>query len=94
MIKIFFVLGIGFCIGFFGLIRGKLIKVNCSLQSLWLFLLIFCMGASIGRNGEVIRNLPVLGGKALLFAVLAVVGSVLFVFVFSKFFLAKEEEEE
>ncbi|MDD3394723.1 MAG: LysO family transporter [Anaerotignum sp.] len=90
MWKIFLVLAVGFSIGFFGLIKDKQIKINSHLQTLWLLLLIFCMGVSIGRNGEVIQNLPALGGKALLFAVLAVVGSVAFVFILSKLFLEKE----
>ncbi len=93
MWKIFLVLAVGFLIGFFGLIKEKQIKINSRLQTLWLLLLIFCMGVSIGRNGEVIKNLPVLGGKALLFAILAVIGSVVFVFAFSKLFLEKEEEK-
>lgn len=93
MWKIFLVVSIGFLIGFKGLIKEKGIKINSRLQTLWLLLLIFCMGISIGRNGEVIQNLPNIGGKALLFAVLTVVGSVAFVFVFSKFFLEKGEEE-
>ncbi len=93
MWKIFFILAIGFAIGFFGLLKEKQIKLNCRLQTLWLMLLIFCMGVSIGRNGEVIRNLPVLGGKALLFAISAVVGSILFVFLLSKLFFEKEGEK-
>ncbi|MCQ4936115.1 LysO family transporter [Anaerotignum propionicum] len=90
MWKIFLVLAIGFAIGFLGLLKEKYIKLNCRLQTLWLMLLIFCMGVSIGRNGEVIRNLPALGGKALLFAILAVIGSILFVFLLSKLFFEKE----
>ncbi len=93
MWKIFLVLIVGFLIGFFGLLKEKQIKINSRLQTVWLLLLIFCMGVSIGRNGEVIKNLPILGGKALLFAVLAVIGSVVFVFAFSKLFLEKEEEK-
>lgn len=93
MWKIFLVLAVGFLIGFFRLIKEKQIKMNSRLQTLWLLLLIFCMGVSIGRNGEVIQNLPVLGGKALLFAVLAVVGSIAVVLILSKLFLGKEEEK-
>lgn len=93
MWKIFMALTLGFLIGFFGLIKEKQIKLNCRLQTLWLLLLIFCMGVSIGRDGKVIGNLPVLGGKALLFAILAVIGSVVFVFILSRIFLKKEEEE-
>ncbi|KXL51714.1 hypothetical protein CLNEO_29200 [Anaerotignum neopropionicum] len=93
MWKIFLALTVGFLIGFFGFLKEKQIKINSRLQTLWLLLLIFCMGVSIGRNGEVIRSLPVLGGKAFLFAVLAVIGSILFVFVLSKLFLEKEEKK-
>lgn len=93
MWKIFLVLAMGFAIGFFGLLKEKQIKLNCHLQTLWLMLLIFCMGVSIGRNGDVIRNLPVLGGKALLFAISAVIGSILFVFLLSKLFFEKEGEK-
>ena len=90
--KIFLALGVGFIIGFYGLIKEKGIKINCQLQTLWLLLLIFCMGVSIGRNGEVIENLPTIGGKALMFAILTVVGSVIVVFILSRF-LEKEEKE-
>ncbi len=93
MWKIFLALAMGFLIGFFGLLKEKQIKLNCRLQTLWLMLLIFCMGVSIGRNGDVIKNLPFLGGKALLYALLAVIGSIGFVFFFSKLFLEKGDEK-
>ena len=59
-------------------------------QTAFLLLLIFCMGVSIGRNGEILRNLPLLGGKALLFAVFAILGSTLAVYFLSRLFLQKE----
>lgn len=93
MWKIFLALAVGFFIGFFRLLKEKQIKLNCRLQTLWLMLLIFCMGVSIGRNGDVIKNLPLLGGKALVYALLAVIGSIAFVFLFSKLFLEKGEGE-
>lgn len=86
-------LAVGFFIGFRRLIHEKQAKWNSRLQTLWLLLLIFCMGVSIGRNGEVIESLPALGGKALLFAVFAVAGSIALVFAFSKLFLEKEGKE-
>ena len=64
--------------------------MNGRLQSALLLLLIFCMGVSIGRNGEILRNLPLLGGKALLFAVFAILGSTLAVYFLSRLFLQKE----
>jgi len=90
MWDIFLVVGIGFFIGYKGLIKEKGIKLNSKLQTVWLMLLIFCMGVSIGRNGEIVKNLPVLGGKAVLFAIMTAVFSAIVVYLFSRLFLDKE----
>ncbi len=88
--KIFLVLGLGFLIGYKGFLQEKGLRLNGHLQTAFLLLLIFCMGVSIGRNGEILRNLPLLGGKALLFAVFAILGSTLAVYFLSRLFLQKE----
>ena len=91
MRDIFLAVGIGFFIGYRGWIKEKGIKLNSKLQTVWLMLLIFSMGVSIGRNGEIVKNLPLLGGKAALFALLAIVCSVAVVYFLSTLFLAKED---
>jgi len=93
MWDIFLVVGIGFFIGYKGLIKEKGIKLNSKLQTVWLMLLIFCMGVSIGRNGDIVKNLPVLGGKAVLFAVMTALCSIIVVYIFSRLFLDKEGEK-
>ena len=93
MWDIFLVVGIGFFIGYKGLIKEKGIKLNSKLQTVWLMLLIFCMGVSIGRNGDIVKNLPILGGKAVLFAVMASLCSIIVVYIFSRLFLEKEGEK-
>ena len=90
MREIFLVVGIGFLIGYKGLIKEKGIKLNSKLQTIWLMLLIFCMGVSIGRNGDIVKNLPLLGGKAILFAIMTALCSTVVVYVFSSLFLEKE----
>ena len=90
MREIFLVVGIGFLIGYKGLIKEKGIKLNSKLQTIWLMLLIFCMGVSIGRNGDIVKNLPLLGGKAILFAIMTALCSTIVVYVFSSLFLEKE----
>ena len=90
MWDIFLVVGIGFFIGYKGLIKEKGIKLNSKLQTVWLMLLIFCMGVSIGRNGDIVKNLPLLGGKAILFAVMTSVCSIIVVYILSNLFLEKE----
>ena len=90
MWDIFLVVGIGFFIGYKGLIKEKGIRLNSKLQTVWLMLLIFCMGVSIGRNGDIVKNLPLLGGKAVLFAVMTSVCSIIVVYILSNLFLEKE----
>lgn len=90
MWHIFLSVGIGFFIGYRGLLREKGIQINSRLQTVFLMLLIFCMGVSIGRNEEVVKNLPLLGGKAVLFAILTIICSILVVYILSTLFLEKE----
>lgn len=90
MWDIFLAVGIGFFIGYKGLLHEKGIKINSKLQTVWLMLLIFCMGVSIGRNGDIVRNLPLLGGKAILFAILTALCSIIVVYFLSTLFLEKE----
>ena len=94
MEKIFLAVGIGFFIGFKGLLKEKGILLNTKLQTVWLMLLIFCMGVSIGRNGDIVKNLPALGGKAVLFSVMTIIGSVIVVYILSTLFLQKEGNEK
>ena len=89
MWKIFLLLGLGFLVGFSGQLTEKGLRINARLQTVWLMLLIFCMGVGIGRNQEIIQALPSLGGKAFLFALFAVAGSIAVVFLLTKLFLPK-----
>ena len=88
--EIFLAVGIGFFIGFKGLLKEKGVQLNAKLQTVWLMLLIFCMGVSIGRNGDIVKNLPLLGGKAVLFALMTALCSTIVVYILSHLFLEKE----
>lgn len=90
MRNVLLAVGLGFLIGYLGFLKEKGIKWNSRLQTVWLILLIFCMGVSIGRNGEIVQNLPALGGKAAVFAVVTTFGSIVAVYIFSILFLDKE----
>ena len=81
---IFLAIGLGVLIGYQGWIRERGIRWNSRLQTVWL------LGVSIGRNGEVVRSLPLLGGKAVLFAVMTAIGSIAVVYILSTLFLEKE----
>ncbi len=92
--EIFLAVGIGFFIGFKGVLKEKGVQLNAKMQTVWLMLLIFCMGVSIGRNGDIVKNLPALGGKAVLFSVTAIIGSVIVVYILSTLFLQKEGNQK
>lgn len=61
---------------------------------LWsIYLLLFLLGLSIGSNPEIVRQLPGLGGQALLLSLGAVGGSLLFAFFAWRFMLKKKKGE-
>ena len=91
MARIIISLAIGFIIGYKKFISDKLIVLNSRMQTVWLVILIFSMGTSIGANKEILEKLPALGGKALLFAAACCIGSVLMVYLFS-FFIEKDKK--
>lgn len=91
-IFIFISLAAGFLLGAFPVLKEKGLRINSRLQSIWLILLLFSMGAGIGKDKEILRQLPLLGGKALLFAVFAIAGSVLCVYAAARF-LMKEDRK-
>jgi len=67
-----------------GLIFGRLqkgknyLRHTQSLVVVAVTLLLLVMGAQIGGKPDVIASLPTLGGKALVFALLSIAGSILF----------------
>jgi len=91
--KIFLALGLGFFIGYRRMLNEKMIVINGKLQNFWLFLLIFSMGMKIGMDKGILEQLPVLGGRALLYAMVTIAGSVLVVYIISKIFFREGEKE-
>ena len=64
------------------LVPKKLLKKVSLLQSLSLYLLLGAMGYKIGADDRLISNLHVLGVKALIITVSAIIFSILFVKLF------------
>lgn len=93
MFKIFVGLSIGFIIGYRRLISDKMVLLNSKLQNLWLILLIFAMGMSIGSDKEILNNLPKLGAKAFAFAIFCSLGSIFIVYVISRLFFKEEDKK-
>ncbi|MGL5355912.1 MAG: LysO family transporter [Cetobacterium sp.] len=54
------------------------------LQTFCLFFLLGIMGYKIGSNEQIIKEFPELGLKALVIAILSILGSVIITFILSK----------
>ncbi|MEG0797957.1 MAG: LysO family transporter [Acidaminococcaceae bacterium] len=61
-----------------------------------LFIMLWCLGAKIGCDPELLDNLAVLGGKSVIISLFVIGGSVLLLFVVAKLFqhLLHQEMEE
>lgn len=90
--KILIALILGMILGYFISLTEKQKEVNGKLQQLGVVFLLFFMGASIGANEEVIKNIGKIGVKSFTFSLLACAFSVIVVyFVSKKFFCSKKE---
>ncbi len=70
--------------------KGKII--NGKLQQLGVIFLLFSMGASIGADKDIIKNLPTIGLKSFLFAVSTIGVSIVLVYILSEKFMPKENQ--
>jgi uncharacterized membrane protein YbjE (DUF340 family) len=82
--QIFFSIALGFLLGYSSLLKRRLIRYNKYLTNGGLLILLFSMGAKIGMDGKVLSQISQIGFKAFLFALSAILGSVLMVYLFFK----------
>ncbi len=76
----------------------KLNKVNINIQLLSTLVLIFSMGVSLGSRPGFIREIASMGISSLVFAVLAILGSIIVVYPLTRKYLVglklREGEED
>lgn len=82
--QIFLSIGLGFLVGYFSLFKNLTIKYNKYLTSGGLLILLFSMGAKIGMDNKILSQISQIGFKAFLFALSAIIGSVLMVYIYFK----------
>ena len=75
---------IGLLIGLVFKIKKPILEINGKFQLLVLFLLLFSMGVSLGINPDIVTNLSTIGFVSIVFSVLIVGFSILFVYIFGK----------
>ena len=92
MINILISLLLGFFIGYKKSLSEKMTVLNTKLQTVFLLLLIFVMGMSIGMDKTILTQLPTLGGTAFIFAVAVCIGSVAVVYIISRVFFREDKK--
>jgi len=80
----FGLLAIGWLLSNKGFIHEKVMEKISSIQTLFLFILIFVMGVRLGMNEQVVSSIGQIGFKAIVFALFTAGFSVIFVFLFRK----------
>lgn len=80
----FGLLAIGWLLSNKGYIHEKLMGKISSIQTLFLFILIFVMGIRLGMNEQVVSSIGQIGFKSVVFALLTAGFSVIFVFLVRK----------
>ncbi len=77
MLTVVLIMMAGVVLGYFLRTRKRLAAINDKFITYAIYLLLLLLGISIGSNKTIVANLPVLGVKALIVTVGAMVGSVL-----------------
>ena len=77
MFTVLLIMAFGIALGYIFRKRKRLVKLADKLTMWAIFLLLFLLGIAIGANDVIVKNLPVLGLKALIIALGGVLGSVL-----------------
>lgn len=83
---------LGAIVGYFLKLGEKGKSINGKLQQLGVIFLLFSMGASIGADKDIIKNLPSIGLKSFLFAVATIGVSIVIIYILSEKFMPKEEK--
>ncbi|HGG0415327.1 TPA: LysO family transporter [Clostridium sporogenes] len=83
---------LGMLIGYFEKFSKKGKKINGVLQQIGVFVLLFFMGASIGANKSVIKDIKNIGQVSIVFAITTTIFSVIILYIVSRSFLEKGEE--
>lgn len=81
MLTVVAIMTLGILVGFVIRSKPKIVALSDKLTIWAIFLLLFLLGLAIGANEVIVKNLPLLGLKALAIAIGGVVGSVLLAWV-------------
>ena len=86
MLTVVLIMMAGIVLGYFLRARKRLVAINDKFITYAIYLLLLLLGISIGSNKTIVANLPVLGVKALIVTIGAMVGSILLALLTYKLF--------
>lgn len=86
MLTVVLIMMAGIVLGYFLRTRKRLAAINDKFITYAIYLLLLLLGISIGSNKTIVANLPVLGLKALIVTIGAMVGSILLALLTYKLF--------
>ena len=91
MLTVIYIMVAGIVLGYFLRSKRKLAAINDRLITYAIYLLLLLLGISIGSNKTIVANLPLLGVKALIVTLGAVLGSITLALVtYNLFFKEKK----
>lgn len=89
MIYLFVLLIIGFLVGWLLRNKNNWIKTSEKILLYTIYLLLFTIGMSVGKNPKIIKNIFILGIDALVISFFCVLGSISIAFIVFKYILKK-----
>lgn len=93
MTEILVCIAIGIIIGWLDILHYQVKKILNHLATAALFLMLWCLGAKIGCDSELLAQLATLGGKSVIMALFVIAGSVAMLWLVTKIFAQVIEEE-
>lgn len=91
MIEILLLIFGGMTLGYLVRHKKQVIRITERLTIWSIFLLLFLMGLSIGRDPVIVGSLPSLGFNALLISLAGVAGSLMLALMLWKYFFSKKQ---
>jgi uncharacterized membrane protein YbjE (DUF340 family) len=93
MLTVVIVMALGIAFGYLIRAAKRLVSLTDKLTMWAIYLLLFLLGIAIGANDVIIKNLPILGLKALIISLGGVMGSVLLAWVAYRIWFSPKRNE-
>ena len=97
MQEIIIAIGLGTLLGFTDILSYRTKEILSKISTASLLLMLFCLGAKIGCDADLLQKLTILGWKSVVIALSVIIGSVTFLWLLTKLFateITKIEQEQ